>query len=152
VAGYASLNLNHDPREAAEVDRLIKGLQPKGLPKPVRVAAIGSGPPSVLRQVRVAMRPNAIRAWVLLGLALAIALPYWPYERACSWALGSYMFSSSMVVIAGLWGATLTWEGRLGYSHIIALGTFLWGLVLVAFEVLPRVGYAKATAHWFCQL
>ena len=150
--GYASLNLNHDPREVAEVDRLIQGLQPKGKARPVKIAAIGSRPPAVLRHIQVAMRPGAIRAWVLLGLALAIALPYWPYDRGCSWPLLLYMTSTSLVVIAGLWGATLTWESGLGYSHIIAIGTFIWGLVLLALEVLPRIGYAKASASWFCSL
>ena len=84
------------------------------------------------------------------GMLLAVALPQWPYARDCGGWLILYLVAVGMVVIAGIWGARLTWDGRLGYAHIIALGTVLWGLTLTSQEVLPRIGYAQAQAAWFC--
>lgn len=90
------------------------------------------------------------RACVGLGVLVAAAVPRWPYARDCGAGLILYLFAVGMVVIAGTWGALLTWDRRLGYAHIVALGTLLWGLTLTSQELLMRVGYAKAQATWFC--
>jgi len=37
-----------------------------------------------------------------------------------------------------------------GAAHVIALVIMLWGLVLAADEVLPRSGYARYSATWWC--
>jgi hypothetical protein len=60
------------------------------------------------------------------------------------------MFAVAMVVIAGVWGARLTWATRLGIAHTVALAIVLWGITLAAEETLPRIGYAKAEAVWWC--
>src|SRR3989442_15194056 len=60
------------------------------------------------------------------------------------------MLAVGTVVVAGLWGARVSWQSRLGFAHIVALGTILWGLALTGQEVLPRVGYARARAVWRC--
>lgn len=141
----------HDEREAVEVDRLIRGLRPaerRSSPHPV--LSVGGHPPASLFHGRIPMRAWGVRAWVGLGVLLGAAVPQWPYARACGWWLILYLFAVEMVVIAGIWGARLTWQRRLGFTHIVALGTILWGLVLSSLEVLPRVGYAKAQATWFC--
>jgi hypothetical protein len=38
----------------------------------------------------------------------------------------------------------------MGLAHVLSLVSIVWGLVLVAGVVLPRVGYAKDAATWFC--
>jgi hypothetical protein len=135
-------------REAAEVDLFIRKLQPR---VPERVAPIGSGPPAILRHVLVARRPGAVRACVGLGVALGVAMPYWPYFSSCGWPLLPYGLAVFMVFVAGVWGARLTWHARLGFSHTIAIATTLWGIALAAHIVLPRAGYAKSVATWICQ-
>ena len=60
------------------------------------------------------------------------------------------MIAVGTVVVAGMWGARVSWQSRLGFAHVIALGTILWGLALTGQEVLPRVGYARARAMWRC--
>lgn len=137
-----------DSRESSEVDLYIRKLRPTTPDRPV---AVGAHPPSRLREIYVPRRAGAVWACVVLGVLLGIALPYWPYPRGCGLWLDLYLAAVEMVVIAGIWGARLTWDTRLGFAHLIALGTILWGLVLTALEVLPRVGYAQARASWFCQ-
>ena len=91
--------------------------------------------------------------WVSVGLgvALGIAMPFWPYPKACAWWLLFYLFAVAMVVVAGIWAARLSWMTRLGVAHMVALGVVFWGITLAADETLPRIGYAKAEAVWFCR-
>lgn len=141
---------DRDDREAIEVDRLIRRLQPARAsgrhPVLSRNAAYHAG----VAEARIPMRAGAVRACVILGVLLGVAVPQWPYARACGWWLLLYLFAVEMIVIAGIWGARLTWQRRLGFTHTLALATILWGLILTAHEVLPRVGYARAQAIWFC--
>lgn len=150
MAGRANLSPD-DSQDADQVDWLIRKLRPMGgPPAPVRPARIGARPAVQVRHVYVPMRPGTVRLCVGLGVALGVALPWWPYPNACGWSLIPYFFALAMVSIAGLWGAGLTWHARLGFSHTVALATVLWGFALIALHILPRVGYAKAEAAWFC--
>ena len=90
-----------------------------------------------------------VRVWVGLGVALAVALPFWPYPKAYSWGLLLYLLSVVLLLVTGIWSARLTWVTRLGIAHTVALSVVLWGLTLVAGETLPRIGYAKTEAVWF---
>ena len=93
-------------------------------------------------------------ARLLLVLALGVALGMWPYARECGSGLFGYLAVKGMIVIGGAWVAISTWKSRLAKTHILSLVVMLAGLVLVAAEVLPRVGYAKPdplhTATWWC--
>ena len=46
--------------------------------------------------------------------------------------------------------AISTWKRRMGLAHTVSLLVILWGLGLGAAVVLPRIGYAKVAATWFC--
>ena len=94
---------------------------------------------------------TAVWMWVGLGVALALAMPFWPYPKACAWWLLLYLFAVAMVVVTGIWTARLTWVTRLGVAHMVALGIVFWGITLAAEETLPRIGYAKTEAAWFCR-
>jgi hypothetical protein len=95
---------------------------------------------------------GAMATWlrVLLVLAFAIAVPFWPYPRACGINLFLYMGVISLLVVAGVWGAANSWGRRLGNPHVLSLLTVVWGLALLAAEVLPRIGYAAQQAQWMC--
>ena len=75
---------------------------------------------------------------------------FWPYANTCGMGLWLYLAAVLLVIITGVWGAKLTWDLELGAAHTLALCTIFWGLVLVAAEVLPRVGYAQVQQPWFC--
>jgi hypothetical protein len=87
---------------------------------------------------------------VLLGVLLAAAMPLWPYPHACGLNLFIYLGAVSVVIIAGFWSAISSWYRRLAVAHTLSLLVICWGVYLAAKEVLPRVGYAKAAAAWFC--
>ena len=97
-------------------------------------------------------RKGAMATWlrVLLVLAFAVAVPFWPYPRACGINLFLYMGVITLLVVAGLWGAANSWGRRLGKAHVLSLLTVVWGLALLAAEVLPRIGYAAQHAQWMC--
>ncbi|HMV32696.1 MAG TPA: hypothetical protein PKA50_11295, partial [Gemmatimonadales bacterium] len=87
---------------------------------------------------------------VLLGLALAVGITQWPYANACGFNLAVYLGAIATVVVAGLWSSITSWQRRLGLAHFLSLAVLLWGLVLAAREVLPRVGYARVARTWTC--
>jgi hypothetical protein len=98
------------------------------------------------------MGPVAVWACVSLGVLLAVSMMFWPYARGCGPGLFCYLTAVGMVHVAGVWGAWHAWVSRVGGAHVLALVTVLWGCSLMAQEVLPRVGYAKASAAWDCSI
>lgn len=138
-------------RDSAVVDQLIKKLRPfERSFVSEQPTTMGARPLTRIRPIRGPMRAGAVWSCVMLGVLLGAALPYWPYARACGWWLLLYMTAVGTVVVAGIWGAHVSWRSRLGLPHIIAVCTVIWGLALTTHEVLPRVGYAKVRASWRC--
>jgi hypothetical protein len=93
-------------------------------------------------------------ARVVLVAALAGALYFWPYARACGVGLFAYMGAEALIAAGALWVGAYTWRHRMAKTHGIALVMLLAGLVLLAAQVLPRIGYGKANAthpaQWWC--
>jgi hypothetical protein len=109
-------------------------------------------------RARAAARPPAspraqrIGAWarVLLGLGLGVGVVWWPYGSDCGFGLVAYLGVIGAVIVAGGWAALWAWRLRLAAAHVAALVLILWGLVLGAGEILPRIGYAAHAAAWLC--
>ena len=142
-------------KELAEIDKLMAksppaASSPPAVPagRPAAPAPRSAAPPSLPAPAR----GSALSVWVrvLLGVVLAGAMTQWPYGTQCGTPLFLYTGASAMVGLAGLWAAGASWRRRMGLAHIVALLVSLWGLVLVATIVLPRIGYARAEATWFC--
>ena len=139
-----------DHQEAVVVDQLLRKLRPFDRSYVAeREHATGARTFSRVRS-RTPLRPAGVWARVMLGMLLGAALTQWPYPHACEKPLILYLVAVSTVLVAGLWGAHASWRSRMGFAHVIALGTILWGLTLSAQEVLPRVGYAKTRLSWRC--
>ena len=139
--------------EAAVVNSLIRKLRPHDTSTSYvsdRPSAFGARPVSSTRPIKAPMSSLAVWSCVALGVLLGAALPYWPYEKACGSWLGLYMAAVEIVVVAGIWASRVSWKSRLGFAHVIAVSTIIWGLALTAQEVLPRVGYAKVRLAWRC--
>ena len=66
--------------------------------------------------------------------------------------LGGYLAAVAAVVGSGVWSAVWTWKHRTGRAHALSILLIVWGLVLAAIEVLPRIGYAKETRLWSCTI
>jgi hypothetical protein len=135
-------------RELADIDKVIaKGSVP---------AAGGSGPAARGSGVPVgAPVPRRSVAltwfWVLLAVALAAALPLWPYQRSCGLQLMFFLGATGVTALIGLLGALASWAHRRGFAHVVSLGVILWSSAIGLREVLPRVGYAKTTRTWTCE-
>lgn len=95
-------------------------------------------------------------SWVKVSVAVAAAagLMFWPWPARCGIPLVGFTAATGGVTLLGLWSAFGTWRHRLGLAHMASLLVMLWGAVLGAREVLPRIGYAVPTleraGQWTC--
>jgi hypothetical protein len=139
-------------KELAQIDKLIA--TGAGAGKPAAASAGGAAPAAGSRAGAVAVpRPRAaLFTWLrlLLGLILGAAITQWPYAHGCGVLLLGYLVAVAGVIVAGVWSTLSSWRTRSGLAHTLALALCCWGAVLGAREVLPRVGYARATARWMC--
>ncbi len=140
-------------KEMAEVDKLLQKL-PYGDPPPSASSA-----PTVKRSAAGAPAVDGgptgrewLGTWsrVVLGLLIGIGMTQWPYTHGCGLRLFFYLIGVVTVIVAGVWSSISSWRRRLGFAHLLAQGLIIWGLVLAAREVLPRVGYARTQAPWLC--
>jgi len=136
-------------QEMAQVDRLLQKLPTYASTKP---AQGGTPTPRSTAAMRPAGGGSNLGAWmrVLLGLALAVGMALWPYSHVCGGKLFLYLGGVGTLTVAGLWSAVASWARRLAVAHFLSLLILLWGFVLAAGVALPRVGYAKSDAIWFC--
>lgn len=90
-----------------------------------------------------------------LTVALGVGMVFWPYSARCGFGLAGYLGAVGALVVGGLWSAVWTWRHRAAKAHTLSLLLVMWGLLLASLDVLPRVGYAKATpehpAGWACK-
>ena len=100
----------------------------------------------------------ALNGKLLLSLAAAVGIVFWPYGYRCGSDLAVYFGAVTGVTALGLWAARSTWFHRAGKRHVLALLVVGWGLGLAAWQVLPRAGYALPdsspegrTTAWVCR-
>jgi len=96
-----------------------------------------------------------VMARLTLAIAAAIAIIFWPYDARCGLQLAYYLAAVVAVTASGVWSAVWSWRHRSGRAHTVSLLLIVWGLVLGAMEILPRVGYAAPSldrpAVWACE-
>lgn len=96
-----------------------------------------------------------VYARLTLAVAIGVGIIFWPYANRCGLGLAGYLGAVGAVIVSGAWSAVWTFRHRAGRAHFLALLLVLWGLILAAIDVLPRIGYAKpTTAHpavWACE-
>ncbi|HEX3233270.1 MAG TPA: hypothetical protein VHR41_03690 [Gemmatimonadales bacterium] len=135
-------------RELANIDKAIakQGATPAGSPP-----TAGAAPRSPAGVPAPRRRSVALAwFWVLLAVALAAALPLWPYEKTCGLQLFFFLGAAGITIIVGVLGALSSWAHRRGFAHLLALTVLAWAGILTAREVLPRIGYAKESRTWMC--
>jgi len=140
-------------KELAQIDKLIATGAGGG--QPAKASAAGAPAPAAGGRAVAAAGPRpraALFTWLrlLLGLLLGAAITQWPYQRGCGVLLFGYLIAVAGVIVAGVWSTLSSWRTRSGLAHTLSLALCCWGAVLGAREILPRVGYARATAHWLC--
>ena len=103
------------------------------------------------------VRIGALAVWVRLVLvvALAVGMYFWPYARACGVGLFGYMGAATIVGAGSLWVSASSWQARLVRAHAVSMLMLIVALALLASEILPRVGYAKVDVAqppvWLCR-
>jgi hypothetical protein len=135
-------------RELAEVDRLLNQL-PTHQAEQAAAAKRAQAPPSTPVSAKPSSRAGTW-ARVGLGLLIGIGMTQWPYTHGCGLKLFIYLGGVFTVIVAGVWSSLSSWKRQMGMAHILSQGLVIWGLVLAAREVLPRIGYANEVATWFC--
>jgi hypothetical protein len=153
-------------KELAKIDKQLESLSDDQLLPPPSAPAKGEGkgaaqPSATPSQPRAAgAEPRrtttlGVYARLLLAVALGAAMLFWPYSARCGAGLFAYLGAAAMVIVAGVWTSIWTWRHRSAQAHILSLLLILWGIVLGATEVLPRVGYARPDAMhpaiWMCE-
>ena len=92
---------------------------------------------------------------LLLSVLLGVAILFWPYQARCGLGLAAYLVAVAVVAVSGGWSAVWSWRHRSARAHVVSLLVLLWGLMLGAYEVLPRIGYAKGDLNhpttWGCK-
>ena len=143
-------------KELAEIDKLMAnqpGRSP-GSSVPARVQAPRPAAPAVAPAAGTPAVPRKAKfgIWlqVLLGVFLGAAMTQWPYAHQCGAGLFLYLGAAGLVGLTGLWSALGSWRNRMGLAHILSLMVSLWAFLLIGAEILPRVGYARVAATWFC--
>ena len=148
-------------RELAAIDKLMAAGPPAPASPPaatpaVRASAAPTAPAAAQAARRGAApgRHAALFTWLrlALGLGLGAAMTQWPYIHGCGLPLFLYLGAVAAVLVAGVWSTISSWRTRSGFAHFLSIGLIAWGGVLAAREILPRVGYAKTTAEWICQV
>jgi len=107
------------------------------------------------QKAEVAAERAATSSWpailrLTLSVILGVAILFWPYANRCGVGLGGYLFGVTAVAASGVWSAVWTWRHRTGRAHALSILLIVWGLILGATEVLPRIGYAKQSLSWSC--
>lgn len=108
-------------------------------------------------KVQVQTERAATTSWpaflrLALSVGLSVGILFWPYSNRCGPGLAGYLGAVSVVVASGIWSAVWTWRHRTGRAHALSILLVLWGLLLGATELLPRIGYAKQALPWSCNV
>ena len=133
-----------------------KGVQPTKGAAPAKAVQPAAAPARA--PATTATATGTWRGWiqVLLAVGAAAGLMFWPWPGRCGWLLIGFTAASGAVAVLGTWSAVGTWRHRLGIAHVASRMVIVWGLLLGAREVLPRIGYAMPTADrgagWACEV
>jgi hypothetical protein len=140
-------------QELKKIDRQLESISDEAL-LPAKGAPTPAAKAEAL-QKQATTSTLGVMFRLALSLALGAGLAFWPYGTRCGWPLLGYLASAGVVVAAGTWTALWTWRHRSGRGHLLSLALVLWGALLGAREILPRVGYATPTpehpAVWLCE-
>jgi hypothetical protein len=149
-------------KELAKVDKQLASLSDEALLVPAgggkkeagSAATKGRAPVSADTGDVGGKTPWGMYARLTISVALGVGMVVWPYESRCGFGLAGYLAAVIVVITGGVWSSIWTWRHRASRSHALSLLLILWGLVLGAIEVLPRIGYAKPDpkhpSAWTC--
>ena len=140
--------------ELKKIDKQLEGMSDSAL---IPAAARNASPAA---RAEVAAERAGTRTWgaflrLALATALGVGILFWPYPKQCGVELGGYLVAAGAVTLGGLWSSLWTWRHRTARAHVLSLLLVVWGVLLLAIEILPHAGYARPDAArpagWSCQ-
>ena len=137
--------------ELKKIDRMMEGASDEAL-LPAKSAKTPQARAEAVA-VQKSTSTLGVMARLVLAVALGVGMLFWPYDAKCGAGLAGYLASVGVLIGAGVWSSIWTWRHRSSRGHILSLLLILWGGVLGAIEIFPRVGYAKPDAlraGWSC--
>jgi hypothetical protein len=139
-------------KELAKIDRRLESVADEAIfPSS---AAKTAGERAAVAKVHRETSTFGVFVRLVLSVALGVGMLFWPYEVRCGFGLAGYLAATGVVIVSGAWSALWTWRHRAGSAHVLSLLLIVWGGLLAAQEILPRVGYAKPDlrhpATWSC--
>jgi hypothetical protein len=139
--------------ELKKIDKQLESMSDSALiPAPAK-----SAPPAA--RAEIATERATTRTWgaflrLALATALGVGILFWPYPTRRGFGLAGYLAAVAAVFAGGVWSSVWTWRHRTARAHVLSLLLILWGMVLGATELLPRLGYAKPDparpSGWTC--
>jgi|SRR5689334_3138339 len=146
-------------KEMAKIDRQLESISDEAL-FPAKKGAAAKGPKATAEKAENLEKQRTTSTLgvflrLLLSVALAVGIYFWPYDARCGIGLFGYLAAVGVVTASGIWSAVWTWRHRSARGHMLSLLLVLWGTTLGAMEILPRIGYAKTDAlhpaTWTCK-
>ncbi len=141
--------------ELKKIDRQLEGVSDEAM-FPAK-SAKSAKTPAAKAEAQQAQRTTStfgVFARLALAVILGVAIVFWPYSARCGLGMTAYLGAVVTLITAGAWSSIWTWRHRAGRAHTLSLLLVLWGLILGAVDLLPRLGYAKPTtdhpATWAC--
>lgn len=135
-------------KEMAKIDKQLDSISDQQLFPEKQGATPAQKADVATERASTASWPAIVR--LALSVALGVGMLFWPYANRCGLGLAGYLVAVTAVSTSGVWSAVWTWRHRTGRAHALSILLIVWGLVLGATEVLPRIGYAKQTLPWSC--
>lgn len=139
--------------ELKKIDKQLESISDEALLPARNAPTPAAKADAVARQASTSTLGVMLR--LVLSLLLGVGILFWPYGTRCGLPLFGYLAAAGLVSITGIWSAVWTWRHRSGRGHLMSLVLVLWGALLAANEVLPRIGYARPSeAHpavWVCE-
>ena len=130
-------------RELAKIDKQLESVSDEQLfPKS---AAKTTPQREAIAEKQSRTSTLGVMVRLLLSVALGVGMIFWPYEARCGLGLLGYLLAVGVLIGAGAWSSVWAWRHRAGKAHVLSLLIVVWGTILGAQEILPRVGYAKPT-------
>jgi hypothetical protein len=137
-------------KELAKIDKQLESVSDSQLFPEKKGAAPAQKAQVETQRATTTSWPAILR--LALSTALGIGILFWPYHNRCGLGLAGYLIAVTAVAGSGVWSALWTWRHRAGRAHALSILLLIWGLVLGATEILPRVGYAKQKLLWSCSI
>jgi hypothetical protein len=139
-------------KELSKIDKQLESVSDEAL-FPAKQASTPAAKAQAIEKQKSTSTLGVV-ARLLLAIVLGVAMVFWPYPTRCGLGLFGYLGAVAVVMLAGIWTSVWTWRHRAGKAHLLSLLLALWGGILGAREILPRVGYAIPSfdhpAQWLC--